>query len=252
MKKISTGLRRAAATAVVGTMVSIGSIASAPTASAYSGEATATTAVNIRTGASTSFSRIGVLYPGQRVTAISSSNGWTKVRRHGRTAYIASAYLRASGEERGSRESRASRSRGDSRNASSSNSAAVQRVNTGGSLNRGGSSGLDRMNANAQKVARHVWATQPAIRTMYGVRGGSGDHPAGRAVDVMIPNYRANNALGWSIANYYRAHAREFGIRYIIFDQQIWNIARDGEGWRPMSNRGSDTANHKDHVHINT
>ncbi len=123
----------------------------------------------------------------------------------------------------------------------------------GGSLNKGYSSGLDDTNANTEKVIRHIWATQPAIKTMYGWRrSATPDHPAGRAVDVMIPNYKSNSALGWNIARYYRANAKQFGISYIIFDQQIWSVSRDGQGWRNMSGRGSDAANHKDHVHINT
>ncbi len=235
MKKIIPGLRRAAATAVIGTMVSVGSIAVAPTASAHSGEVTATTAVNIRTGASINSSRIGVLYRGQSVTAIDSSNGWTKVSRGGRTAYIASAYLSGSKPA----------------TAAKSSSRAVS--STGGNLNRGGSSGLNQTNPNTKKIIGHIWATQPAIKTMFGKRNSSTpDHPAGRAVDVMIPNYRTNKALGWRIAEYYRANARQFGINYIIFDQKIWSVGRNAQGWRAMSGRGSDAANHKDHVHINT
>ncbi|MGO1488133.1 MAG: SH3 domain-containing protein [Arachnia sp.] len=122
-----------------------------------------------------------------------------------------------------------------------------------GTLNKGYSSGLDQVNENTKKVIRHVWATQPAIKTMYGWRNSATpDHPAGRAVDVMIPNYKSNNALGWRIANYYRANAAQFGITYIIFDQKIWSVARNSQGWRSMANRGNDAANHIDHVHINT
>ena len=36
----------------------------------------------------------------------------------------------------------------------------------------------------------------------------------------------------------------------IIWSQHIWTIQRSGEGFRSMSNRGSATANHMDHVHI--
>ncbi|WP_158600680.1 SH3 domain-containing protein [Tessaracoccus antarcticus] len=123
----------------------------------------------------------------------------------------------------------------------------------GGSLNHGFSSGLDQTNANVKNVVRHIWANYPAIKTMYGWRRDvTPDHPAGRAVDVMIPNYRSNSAQGWEIARYFRANAKQFGISYIIFDQQIWSVARDKEGWRKMAGRGGDTANHKDHVHINT
>ncbi|RMB57489.1 hypothetical protein [Tessaracoccus antarcticus] len=122
-----------------------------------------------------------------------------------------------------------------------------------GSLNHGSSSGLDQVNANTKKVVRHIWANFPQIKTMYGWRRDvTPDHPAGRAVDVMLPNYKSNKALGREIADYYRANASEFGISYIIFDQKIWSVARNKEGWRAMSNRGGDTANHLDHVHVNT
>jgi len=121
------------------------------------------------------------------------------------------------------------------------------------SLNKGYSSGLDKTNANVQAIARDVWNRFPQIKTMYGWRRDvTPDHPAGRAVDVMIPGYKSNQDLGWTIARYYRANARKYNINYIIFGQKIWNIARDSEGWRSMADRGGDTANHYDHVHINT
>lgn len=123
----------------------------------------------------------------------------------------------------------------------------------GGDINKGFSSGLHKTNASIQRITWHIWDNWPQIKTMYGWRQDTTpDHPAGKAVDVMLPNYKSNKALGWEIATYYRQHAKEFDIHYIIFDQQIWNIQRDSEGWRPMASRGSDTANHKDHVHINS
>lgn len=120
-------------------------------------------------------------------------------------------------------------------------------------LNRGYSSGLDLTNANVQAIVRDVWDRYPAITTMYGWRRDvTPDHPAGRAVDVMIPSYSSNQALGWEIANYYRANASKYNINYIIFAQKIWSVQRNSEGWRWMSDRGSDNANHYNHVHINT
>jgi hypothetical protein len=50
---------------------------------------------------------------------------------------------------------------------------------------------------------------------------------------------------------YAQAHARELGIDYIIWYQRIWSVARADEGWRRMEDRGSATANHLDHPHIN-
>lgn len=124
------------------------------------------------------------------------------------------------------------------------------------SLNRGWSSGLDKVNRNATMVARHVWANYSGtVKTMYGwSRRTTPDHPAGRAVDVMISNWKTSSgkAKGWEMAKFYRANAKQFGISYIIFDQQIWSVRHDSKGWRPMADRGGNTANHKDHLHINT
>ena len=100
-----------------------------------------------------------------------------------------------------------------------------------------------------------MWERWPAIRTQYGWRRDvTPDHPAGRALDVMVPNWRQNSGkvLGKEIAEYYRANAREYNVHYIIWNQQIWNINRDREGWRHMADRGNATANHLDHVHITT
>jgi hypothetical protein len=36
----------------------------------------------------------------------------------------------------------------------------------------------------------------------------------------------------------------------VIYRQHIWTVQRSSEGWRPMSDRGSPTANHMDHVHV--
>ena len=125
---------------------------------------------------------------------------------------------------------------------------------TGENLNRGYSSGLNNARPNTKALVRHVWATWPEITTMYGVagRGNVSDHPTGRAVDIMLPKWgtTSGKAKGWEMARFYRAHASEFDIKYIIFDQQIWSVGRNREGWRKMEDRGGATANHKDHIHI--
>src|SRR3546814_12025460 len=53
------------------------------------------------------------------------------------------------------------------------------------------------------------------------------------------------------LADYAKANAGKLGIDYIIWYQRIWSVARAGEGWRPMEDRGGATENHLDHVHIN-
>lgn len=106
---------------------------------------------------------------------------------------------------------------------------------------------------NAIKVHRAVRATFPQITSIGGVRKDPlPDHPSGRALDLMIPNYKSasGKALGQKVALWAKANAKELGINYVIWNQHIWNIERDKEGWRYMANRGSDSANHKNHVHI--
>jgi uncharacterized protein YgiM (DUF1202 family) len=106
---------------------------------------------------------------------------------------------------------------------------------------------------NAVRVHRAARARFPSITTYYGVRRDiTPDHPAGRALDAMIPRYTtaAGRKLGFEVANWARVNARSLRIKYVIWDQKIWNIQRNSEGWRPMASRGSDSANHKDHVHI--
>ena len=56
-------------------------------------QATAVEGVNIRSGPSTAKGIIGGLYRGGTITALSTSNGWTKVRFNGDIAYISSKYL---------------------------------------------------------------------------------------------------------------------------------------------------------------
>jgi uncharacterized protein YgiM (DUF1202 family) len=106
---------------------------------------------------------------------------------------------------------------------------------------------------NAIRLHRATRARFPQITTYYGIRrDNTPDHPAGRALDIMIPSYKtkAGRALGFKVAAWERANARSLHIKYVIWDQRIWNIQRDREGWRFMANRGSDSANHKNHVHV--
>ena len=73
-------------------LVVILGLLSVQTASATT-QMTATLGVNIRSGASTKTAILGGLYRGQTVTAISSSEGWTKIKLGGSSAYVASKYL---------------------------------------------------------------------------------------------------------------------------------------------------------------
>jgi hypothetical protein len=100
------------------------------------------------------------------------------------------------------------------------------------------------LRTNAIKVYRAVCAAFPGINSWGGYRPG-GDHGAGLAVDIMI-----SGDAGWAVANWVRAHAGQLGVSEILYSQKIWSQLRSGEGWRYVSDRGSSTANHYDHVHV--
>ena len=60
----------------------------------------------------------------------------------------------------------------------------------------------------------------------------------------------SDSSTGQRLADYLYAHHAELDLFDIIWSQRIWTIERSGEGFRSMSDRGSATANHFDHVHI--
>lgn len=99
---------------------------------------------------------------------------------------------------------------------------------------------------NIVKVHRAVCAAFPSITT-YGTFRGDGEHAQGIAVDIMV-----SGDLGWQVAEFVRANYADLGVSYLIYSQRIWSVERGSEGWRPMADRGSVTANHYDHVHVTT
>lgn len=114
-----------------------------------------------------------------------------------------------------------------------------------------GSTSLNKLLAYGKAAVPVIRDQFPEIKTMYGWRAYSAyssDHPSGRALDVMIPSYKTNKALGDRVAAYVIAHHKELHVNYIIWRQRSYTMTRGS--WVSMANRGSDTANHLDHVHI--
>ncbi|MEV0773642.1 M23 family metallopeptidase [Nocardia salmonicida] len=108
------------------------------------------------------------------------------------------------------------------------------------------------MQVDTIRVTRTINQLFPEIQTFGGVRADPiPDHPSGRAVDVMIPDATSGQgkALGDRIADYVMANAAALQVEYIIWRQEY----RGANGDRNiMEDRGGETANHFDHVHITT
>ena len=109
-----------------------------------------------------------------------------------------------------------------------------------------GTSGVESgLTSGAVRVYRAVCNNFPQI-SQYGGYDAHGEHSSGRAIDVMT----SDSSTGDAIAAFLQAHASELNLYDIIWQQHIWTPERSGEGWRSMSDRGSATANHFDHVHV--
>jgi hypothetical protein len=103
----------------------------------------------------------------------------------------------------------------------------------------------------AQRAADAVVSNVPGAGniTIGGTRASAADpggHPSGLALDWMV---LSNTSLGNAIVQYHIANWDALGVEYIIYQQRY--LDSPGGSWRTMENRGSATANHMDHVHVN-
>ena len=99
---------------------------------------------------------------------------------------------------------------------------------------------------------RQEIAAKFGITNIGGYREGDpDDHGKGLAVDVMVPT---SSELGDQVAQYAIDNMDRAGISYVIWKQQFYmpvdNIYGPANTWNQMPDRGGDTANHYDHVHI--
>ena len=105
--------------------------------------------------------------------------------------------------------------------------------------------------AQTQAAANAVVSNVPGAGsiTLGGTRASAtdpGGHPSGLALDYMV---LGNTALGEAIIAYHIAHWNELGVEYLIYKQRM--LSSPGGSWVGMEDRGSPTANHMDHVHVN-
>jgi hypothetical protein len=117
---------------------------------------------------------------------------------------------------------------------------------------------IARITNSAGPVAPQVQAAANAVvsnvpgaagLTLGGTRPSAtdpGGHPSGLALDYMV---LSDATLGDAIAQYHIAHWDELGVEYIIWQQRM--LSSPGGSWSTMADRGSATANHYDHVHVN-
>ena len=105
--------------------------------------------------------------------------------------------------------------------------------------------------AVVQAAANAVVSNVPGADsiTLGGTRPSAADpggHPSGLALDYMVGS---DAALGDAIVEYHIAHWDELGVDYVIWQQRM--LSSPSGSWKAMADRGSATANHMDHPHVN-
>jgi hypothetical protein len=101
------------------------------------------------------------------------------------------------------------------------------------------------LRASTVAVHRAVCAQFPGLVHGGLRRGDDGDHGIGKALDIMI-----RGAAGDELARWLQQNADELGIHQLIWRQRIWYSGSSFDAWKGMEDRGSETANHYDHVHV--
>lgn len=82
------------------------------------------------------------------------------------------------------------------------------------------------------------------------------NHNTGNALDCTISNAigqypnAAQKEQGWKLARWLQKHASRLDVRYVIWQGQIWSVARSSEGWRKYTAGTGVTNGHYDHVHV--
>jgi Bacterial SH3 domain len=190
----------------------------------------ATTDLNVRTEASEDSAVVAVVDAGTKLSVTATvTDGFRYISYHGKGRWVKNQYL-------SDKKPTASTSRASSGGGSGISGAPCP---SGSSMESG-------LTPDAIRVHRALCHRYPQIKSFLGRRTSSGYHGQGRAVDCMI----SDSTVGWEIAKWVRANAESLGAMEVIYRQQIWTVQRSSEGWRPMSDRGSPTANHMDHVHV--
>ena len=220
----------------------------------------ATVALNVRAGPGANHNPVTVLDRAEKLPVTGRSRGeWDEVIHAGRAFWVAGDYLARNKPEPEQPEQSADQPEQTEPIEQSVEQASEQEpvtepetepesaVAPGGVSTApcaSGSSIESGITSAAVTVYRTVCARFPTIGSYGGWRG-DGEHSSGRAIDVMV-----SGDLGWQVAEFLRANSSSLGLYDIIYSQRIWTQDRSSEGWRYISDRGSTTANHYDHVHV--
>lgn len=213
----------------------------------------ATATVNVRAQAGADSDKIGSVTEGDAVSITGkTASGFSQVLLDGKTGWVSSEFLSSTKPTATASAKPSAAASSAARSGSASPSKTASSAKSSGSSaasvpTSGNCSPLPGVQASTERLHQVLCAKFPGVSSYGGVRSDADyHHPSGLAIDAMT----SNTALGWEIANWVRANGSSYGVTQVIYSQKIWTTQRGSEGWRSMSDRGSATANHMDHVHI--
>lgn len=248
-----------------------------------------TSNVHLRSGYSTGYKSLAVISKGQQVSLLGTANGWARVSTTKGTGWISNGYLATSKPQAPrpapapTTEYRWTTANVNLRAGSgvSHRSKAVlpagQKVTfmrsdagwaeVSAPQGRGwvretylSKSQPGVLQPDAQRViAALKGRTGDTVSAIHTIRSGSSGHSSGKAVDLMIRDYknRARVAQGDKLAQFLLDNRIQLGIYYLIWQDRIWLPTT---GWTPYSDSGkygnqftgnwNDTTRHMDHIHV--
>lgn len=100
----------------------------------------------------------------------------------------------------------------------------------------------------AEEVWDYLHARGYDLTRLWGIGTEGTEHPSGRAVDFMITGKGLGRVVGYLIAKYLWANRVRLGLKWLIWDGEIWSTTLDNgreRGKRPYHGE----SDHSDHVH---
>lgn len=187
---------------------------------------------------------------GQKVNGTLGSTGvWNKVSYNGRVGWVSAAYVRGGTSGSiptcGKGTAEVKRTKTPSKSSAVIVARGVAPSKDLSSVNPKGAS----YGPNGGYTPRSAWLKN-RIDDKFGMEcntyraGSASDHSTGNALDC----WPGSSSLGYRVTDWVASNADRLQVRYQIFEQANWSI--DRQRWVPMADRGDDTANHYDHIHI--
>ncbi|WP_404286996.1 SH3 domain-containing protein [Glutamicibacter arilaitensis] len=248
-----------------------------------------TSNVHLRAGYSVTHQSLGVVTKHQLVTALGSANGWIRVSTSKGTGWISSGYLSTTAPKKPAPDLQETNNyRWTTANVNLRAGAGVTHQSKGvvpsgekvtylksstGWANVKTSRGYgwikesylsQRAPATLQPDARRVMKAidgrfSDTVSYIHTIRSGSVGHSAGKAVDLMIRDYKNKRriAQGDELAQFLIDNRAQLGIYYLIWQDQIWlpvtgwnEYSGSGKYGNQFSNNWNDTTLHLDHIHV--